>query len=112
MTNEGPARLRGRSLFIGAPRFELGTSPTRTVRATRLRHAPESLGLSHRRCAGPAAAPVPFGAVGLEPLQVAQPAAHGVDLDLEDHPVELEGQQRVLEVALDARTQAADVDDL
>jgi hypothetical protein len=26
---------------IGAPRFELGTSPTRTVRATRLRHAPE-----------------------------------------------------------------------
>jgi hypothetical protein len=25
---------------IGAPRFELGTSPTRTVRATRLRHAP------------------------------------------------------------------------
>jgi hypothetical protein len=27
---------------IGAPRFELGTSPTRTVRATRLRHAPGS----------------------------------------------------------------------
>ena len=27
---------------IGAPRFELGTSPTRTVRATRLRHAPKS----------------------------------------------------------------------
>ena len=26
---------------IGAPRFELGTSPTRTVRATRLRYAPE-----------------------------------------------------------------------
>jgi hypothetical protein len=26
--------------YIGAPRFELGTSPTRTVRATRLRHAP------------------------------------------------------------------------
>jgi hypothetical protein len=26
---------------IGAPRFELGTSPTRTVRATRLRHAPK-----------------------------------------------------------------------
>ena len=26
--------------LIGAPRFELGTSPTRTVRATRLRHAP------------------------------------------------------------------------
>src|SRR6202035_1031391 len=29
---------------IGAPRFELGTSPTRTVRATRLRHAPMSTG--------------------------------------------------------------------
>jgi len=27
-------------LFIGAPGFEPGTSPTRTVRATRLRHAP------------------------------------------------------------------------
>jgi hypothetical protein len=26
--------------FIGAPGFEPGTSPTRTVRATRLRHAP------------------------------------------------------------------------
>jgi dinuclear metal center YbgI/SA1388 family protein len=33
------ASLRGPKL-IGAPRFELGTSPTRTVRATRLRHAP------------------------------------------------------------------------
>src|SRR5690242_4989001 len=29
-----------RGFLIGAPRFELGTSPTRTVRATRLRHAP------------------------------------------------------------------------
>jgi|HubBroStandDraft_5_1064220.scaffolds.fasta_scaffold124859_2 hypothetical protein len=29
-----------RGSLIGAPRFELGTSPTRTVRATRLRHAP------------------------------------------------------------------------
>ena len=28
---------------IGAPRFELGTSPTRTVRATRLRHAPKAI---------------------------------------------------------------------
>src|SRR5947209_2594002 len=27
-------------LLIGAPGFEPGTSPTRTVRATRLRHAP------------------------------------------------------------------------
>ena len=27
-------------VYIGAPGFEPGTSPTRTVRATRLRHAP------------------------------------------------------------------------
>jgi hypothetical protein len=33
-------RSRGPLEPIGAPRFELGTSPTRTVRATRLRHAP------------------------------------------------------------------------
>src|SRR3954454_24939927 len=39
-TQKAP-RLRG-FLRIGAPRFELGTSPTRTVRATRLRHAPKS----------------------------------------------------------------------
>ena len=32
---------------IGAPRFELGTSPTRTVRATRLRHAPTHAPVSH-----------------------------------------------------------------
>jgi hypothetical protein len=29
-------------LTIGVPRFELGTSPTRTERATRLRHTPSS----------------------------------------------------------------------
>jgi hypothetical protein len=28
------------SAGIGVPRFELGTSPTRTERATRLRHTP------------------------------------------------------------------------
>ena len=33
---------------IGAPRFELGTSPTRTVRATRLRHAPRPVESSCR----------------------------------------------------------------
>ena len=39
---------------IGAPRFELGTSPTRTVRATRLRHAPMRSAVSHtaRRLGG------------------------------------------------------------
>ena len=34
------AALRPRQR-IGVPRFELGTSPTRTERATRLRHTPE-----------------------------------------------------------------------
>ena len=33
--------------FIGAPRFEPGTSPTRTVRATRLRHAPTRQSVFH-----------------------------------------------------------------
>src|SRR4051794_13149311 len=36
------ARLIGTRLEIGAPGFEPGTSPTRTVRATRLRHAPKA----------------------------------------------------------------------
>ena len=36
-----------RGSLIGAPRFELGTSPTRTVRATRLRHAPTRLRVFH-----------------------------------------------------------------
>src|SRR3954466_5150626 len=31
-----------RAEVIGAPGFEPGTSPTRTVRATRLRHAPKT----------------------------------------------------------------------
>src|SRR5205807_10286294 len=34
-------RLFAEMKFIGAPGFEPGTSPTRTVRATRLRHAPK-----------------------------------------------------------------------
>ena len=37
-------------LSIGVPRFELGTSPTRTERATRLRHTPEEKRLAHERC--------------------------------------------------------------
>src|SRR3954452_15002452 len=41
---------------IGAPGFEPGTSPTRTVRATRLRHAPKTA-MSLAAAAGPAAAP-------------------------------------------------------
>ncbi len=36
-----PAAMPQGPRYIGAPRFELGTSPTRTVRATRLRYAPE-----------------------------------------------------------------------
>src|SRR5579863_103521 len=42
-----PVRLRLQTKNIGAPRFELGTSPTRTVRATRLRHAPTQAPVSH-----------------------------------------------------------------
>src|SRR5438046_3209046 len=40
--NDETRAARGFRL-IGAPGFEPGTSPTRTVRATRLRHAPKSL---------------------------------------------------------------------
>jgi hypothetical protein len=36
MMEDGPELI----VYIGAPGFEPGTSPTRTVRATRLRHAP------------------------------------------------------------------------
>jgi hypothetical protein len=36
-----------RGFFIGAPGFEPGTSPTRTARATRLRHAPTHAEVSH-----------------------------------------------------------------
>ena len=49
------ARMRApaeKRLQIGLPRFELGTSPTRTERATRLRHSPWSdLGYPVPRCA-------------------------------------------------------------
>jgi hypothetical protein len=34
--------------LIGAPGFEPGTSPTRTARATRLRHAPKTVEFSYR----------------------------------------------------------------
>jgi hypothetical protein len=45
-----PTRDRGGSTFykmVGAPGFEPGTSPTRTARATRLRHAPTQTEVSH-----------------------------------------------------------------
>ena len=41
-----PKPARKRASAIGAPGFEPGTSPTRTVRATRLRHAPRSLSIA------------------------------------------------------------------
>src|SRR5262249_60698249 len=45
--NEQPRRSHKKGLAmrgpsIGVPRFELGTSPTRTERATRLRHTPRA----------------------------------------------------------------------
>ena len=47
--------------YIGAPRFEPGTSPTRTVRATRLRYAPMTR-------AYPALPPIIAAAPSIEPL--------------------------------------------
>ena|SRR5437588_1923853 len=44
--------LEGSEIFIGAPGFEPGTSPTRTVRATRLRHAPRASQLNDANLAG------------------------------------------------------------
>ena len=47
---EAAVRQRKTALeIIGAPGFEPGTSPTRTVRATRLRHAPRAAIISERR---------------------------------------------------------------
>src|SRR6185437_59370 len=43
-------------LQIGAPGFEPGTSPTRTARATRLRHAPTQPAVSHKRAGQPLSA--------------------------------------------------------
>src|SRR5882672_2748009 len=48
----GRARHDGEIVPIGAPGFEPGTSPTRTVRATRLRHAPRAAIISEAE--GPA----------------------------------------------------------
>jgi hypothetical protein len=45
---QGSARRDGEKHPIGAPGFEPGTSPTRTVRATRLRHAPRAAIISER----------------------------------------------------------------
>src|ERR1019366_2295151 len=42
-----PVMPRPQVRSIGAPGFEPGTSPTRTVRATRLRHAPTRLPVFH-----------------------------------------------------------------
>src|SRR2546426_691072 len=61
--------------FIGAPGFEPGTSPTRTVRATRLRHAPTQWEYSTR----PPGLPV----VAM-PVSVTGPAAYHRPLDA--HP--------------------------
>ncbi len=67
-----PESARGRSritsLAIGAPGFEPGTSPTRTVRATRLRHAPKTA----------ASLAAPMAAEGVLDPAEARPFAHGV----------------------------------
>jgi dinuclear metal center YbgI/SA1388 family protein len=81
---------------IGAPRFELGTSPTRTVRATRLRHAPEP-GLSQARVAP--------RAICVERDQPPDPGRHGVDLDVVQEPVGLEDLDSGVDPALEAGAQ-------
>ena len=78
---------------IGAPRFELGTSPTRTVRATRLRHAPEA-GLSQARVAP--------RAIRVEGDQPSDPGCHRLDLDVVEQPIGLEDLDRGVDPALDA----------
>src|SRR5512134_1248385 len=55
---------RAAKALIGVPRFELGTSPTRTERATRLRHTPRG----HRL------AEVPMHDGGAEILDVVETA--------------------------------------
>ena len=40
---------RGSPTLVGVPRFELGTSPTRTERATRLRHTPSAQSVATSR---------------------------------------------------------------
>ena len=55
------------SARIGAPGFEPGTSPTRTVRATRLRHAPRAPSIANARVSGiaePYEGPAPDTPVG------------------------------------------------
>jgi hypothetical protein len=58
--------------LIGAPGFEPGTSPTRTVRATRLRHAPRAAIIPERR--PKARPPLPGWAATLRggPVQVSR----------------------------------------
>ena len=58
----GPLAGPGRP-SIGAPRFELGTSPTRTVRATRLRHAPRRPSMTYPAAAATRGQPVPATAL-------------------------------------------------
>jgi hypothetical protein len=56
---------------VGAPGFEPGTSPTRTARATRLRHAPTRSGVSHTagRLGGPLRPAVSAGRRRLPPAR-------------------------------------------
>src|SRR5205085_2198680 len=65
----------GKADHIGAPGFEPGTSPTRTVRATRLRHAPmDPVFHSWPQGCRPARGQVPSrnGADPLEPIRATR----------------------------------------
>jgi hypothetical protein len=58
---------------IGAPGFEPGTSPTRTARATRLRHAPTHVEVSHTCAGGPPHARAPSRLGGLTRARTKDP---------------------------------------
>src|SRR6478609_5794133 len=63
---------------IGAPGFEPGTSPTRTVRATRLRHAPKAAIISETTGLPPMTRRLPLILAVLSLLALAPAADAGV----------------------------------
>jgi hypothetical protein len=81
-----------RNLPIGVPRFELGASPTRTERATKLRHTPEPgqsiayacgqrLGQRVRRNGTTSCTRSPPGRVSERPIAPSAPIAKTVQIN-------------------------------
>src|SRR3954453_21319451 len=98
---------------IGAPGFEPGTSPTRTVRATRLRHAPNATGSLVVR--GAQRAVIPQGQTGDERLERAlerdalcgRPGLEAVVLDV--HGLVDDGVDELGMVVLERRPEGVQV---